>query len=75
MDEMTVRAISAYYRFGRGSPPPGEGSGPRSVKGKRYIVLRNAQGLLAVYRVRNDGMLKRLKRWPESIGAREMAHA
>jgi hypothetical protein len=37
------------------------------VAGLSYVVLRNARGLLAVYRVRNDGMLKGLKRWPAEI--------
>jgi hypothetical protein len=29
--------------------------------------LRNVRGIMAVYRVRNDGALKRLKRWPEGL--------
>ena len=47
---------------------PSEGaSGPAKHKGKKYVVLRNTRGVLAVYRVRNDRMLKRLKRWPDAL--------
>jgi hypothetical protein len=30
-------------------------------------VLRNVNGVLAVYRIRNDGMLKRVRRWPQAV--------
>jgi hypothetical protein len=35
--------------------------------GRRYVVLQNVNGVLAVYRVRHDGILKRLRRWPKDI--------
>ena len=35
--------------------------------GKFYVVLRNVGGVMAVYRIRNEGILKGLKRWPEEI--------
>lgn len=35
--------------------------------GKQYVVFRNATGILAVYRLRSDGALKELKRWPKEI--------
>jgi hypothetical protein len=39
------------------------------IDGKRYAVLRdNSGGVLVAYRVRNDGMLKKLKRWPVELG-------
>lgn len=34
---------------------------------KAYIALRNNSDTLAVYRVRNDGILKRLRRWPAAV--------
>jgi hypothetical protein len=46
--------------------PAVESSGVRQHDGHKYGVLRNARDL-AVYRVRNDGMLKRMKRWPVAI--------
>jgi hypothetical protein len=37
--------------------------------GKAYVVLRASGGdVLAVYRVRIDGVLKRLRRWPAGVG-------
>jgi hypothetical protein len=38
-----------------------------SEAGRRYVVLSNANGILAAYRVRPDGILKRLKRWPPEL--------
>ena len=36
-------------------------------EGLEYIVLSNANGKLAIYRVRPNGLLKRLRRWPEEL--------
>lgn len=33
----------------------------------KYVVLENVSGILAVYRVRNDGKLKGLRRWPAQL--------
>ena len=39
------------------------------TKGRRYVVLRDGSiEICAVYLVRNDGRLKRLKRWPAEVG-------
>lgn len=71
-EDLLNRAMAAYFR----APPeglevrqqPGRAeSGVAKVAGKRYVVLRNVHGILKVYRVRNDGMLKRLKRWPTEL--------
>lgn len=43
---------------------PANYSGVVEHNGREYVVLRNANGILAVYRIRNDGMLKALRRWP-----------
>jgi hypothetical protein len=39
----------------------------REVDGRKYVVLRNVSGILCVYRVRTDGRLKGLKRWPSAL--------
>ena len=80
--ELTARAIRAYYVAARkeleqhGIPAdmdetivgsPSNDSSVHELDDKYYVILRNATGILAVYRVRNDGMLKRLKRWPEDL--------
>jgi hypothetical protein len=38
----------------------------------KYVAVRNRNHLLAVYRVRNDGALRRLKRWPVELA---MSHS
>lgn len=65
------RAISAAAReaakAGGVLMQPASGSGVQEVNGKRYVVLRNVGGILAVYRVRTDGILKGMKRWPKEL--------
>jgi hypothetical protein len=65
-EDLTRRAFAAYFRAGGYDQPAGD-SGVVEVGGKLYVELHNIRGVLAVYRVRNDGMLKRLKRWPAEI--------
>jgi len=64
-----ARALAAYWRSeGDSAAIPKESSDLLcSDDGKHYVVLSNSNGVLAVYRVRNDDMLKRLKRWPSTI--------
>jgi hypothetical protein len=72
MDELLSRGLRAYYtkaaREGHSANHPSmDASGYEEVDDKDYVVLRNAHGVLAVYRVRHDGMLKRLRRWPAEL--------
>ena len=70
MDEITSRAFAAYFRSESGIvDQPGSESGPEELDGKGYVVLRNVRGILAVYRVRPSGALKRLRRWPAALAA------
>lgn len=64
------RAWSAYFRY------PGEAvldqpskslSGTCDHRGRSYVVLRNGYRTLAVFRVRNDLSLRRMKRWPKVL--------
>jgi hypothetical protein len=48
-------------------PRPASYSGVEQYDDKLYFVLKNVNGILAVYRVRNDGLLKRLQRWPGAL--------
>ena len=73
MDELLIRAITAYYRTrAAGDDRPVDGKSARVTHlGKGYVVLR-ASGEstpLAVYRCMNRGELKRLKRWPPEVVA------
>jgi hypothetical protein len=72
MDEILSRAFSAYFRNAKrqgytADQPSEHRSGAEEVDGRDYVVLRNSHQTLAVYRVRNDGMLKALKRWPAEL--------
>jgi hypothetical protein len=63
------RAFAAYYRSGEGEMPiqPSQYSDVETLDGKEYVVLRNVNGVIAVYRVMNSGQLKRLKRYPKPL--------
>jgi hypothetical protein len=75
MDAVTGRALTAYERGNRvtkggpGAPSPdGALSCAETHRGLRYVVLRDNGGLiLAVYRIRTTGLLRRLTRWPATI--------
>jgi hypothetical protein len=71
INQYANRAMGAYYKA---AEKAGEhASHPRapelwtSEAGRYYVVLRNVNGVLAVYRVKNDEKLKRLKRWPSDL--------
>lgn len=61
------RAYAAYFRGGATQQPAENSSGVEQVGRLKYVVLRNSDGVLGVYRVRNDGVLKGLKRWPAPL--------
>lgn len=65
LDELTRRALSAYYETGGDDLP--SSAAVQKLSGKRYVVLIRAGKLLACYRVRNDGKLKRLVRLPDGL--------
>lgn len=64
-DDTTRRALVAYARTD-GEPLP-TAAGIEKVGGLRYVVLRARTKVIAAYRVRNDGKLKRLVRIPAGI--------
>jgi hypothetical protein len=70
-DPIIDRAFAAYFRTAarkgiRADQPAGD-SHLCELDGRQYVVLHNIRGILAVYRVRNDGILKGLKRWPKEL--------
>lgn len=72
MGDLASRAFAAYFR----QMPDGYTlAQPQATPwiglwaGKQYVVLGNGNGVLAVYRVRPSGALKRLVRWPKEVGA------
>lgn len=66
-DQLMRRAYAAYFRGGANEQPAQGLSGVEKVGSLKYVVLRNHGGVLGVYRVRNDGVLKGLKRWPAPL--------
>jgi hypothetical protein len=71
-DELIGRAMRAYFmtaaRDGYNADQPSQSSsGTYDVDGREYVVLRNVSGPVAVYRIKNNGMLRRLKRWPNEF--------
>ena len=66
--ELQRRALAAYFRSGGNGHPDPALSSVEEHDGKRYVMLRNADGILACYRIRKfDGMLKRLVRIPREL--------
>lgn len=68
--DLSRRAQAAFFRH-TGLELFQQPSGVEVIKHKRltYVLLKNGQGTLAVYRVRSGGMLRRMKRWPKAIEA------
>jgi len=71
--DLCNRAMAAYFRAAaKQDGVPIQPSPAEHVKhdGLDYIVLRNVNGILAVYRVRivnSEPVLKGLKRWPKEL--------
>lgn len=65
-DDLLRRAYAAWYRAG-GMDIPSSFSGVEAAGGKWYVVLRSGTRLMRVYRVRNDGKLKALRRPPAEL--------
>jgi hypothetical protein len=68
-DELLRRAMAGYFRAGNNAQPASATSGVETVDGRTYVVLRNVSGILAVYRFRGTGLLRKLKRWPSELEA------
>ena len=76
--DFTQRAIAAYFRTGtkegwRCDQPSAADSGTVELNNRHYVVLANSRGILAVYRIKPDGLLRRLKRWPHALNTGEHA--
>jgi hypothetical protein len=63
--ELVDRARMAFAKAG-GAELPGSGSDVQEVDGIPFVVLRNVNGILAVYNY--DGTsLKRVHEWPDHL--------
>ena len=66
-DELVNRVLAAYYRIGHGRQQVVTNTRVCALAHKRYVVLSDITGPLAVYRIRGDGILRRLQRWPKEL--------
>lgn len=67
-EKLVMRAMSAYFKYGGYNQPGKSPTRVETVKKKKYVVLANGcNNILTVYRVRNDGKLKSLKRYPVEL--------
>ena len=67
--DLTRRATAAWFRAGNTAQPNASDSGTLEIEGRVYVVLRNVEGPLAVYRLTGQGKLRSLRRWPAEIKA------
>lgn len=65
LDPLCTRALAAFFASDGDDLPTS--AVVRKLGGKRYVVLSRGGKLLACYRVRNDGKLKRLVRLPSGV--------
>ncbi len=69
-DDLVRRAYVAYFRANGSTAqqPSNSLSGVETYSKRQYVVLRNSYHVLEVYRVLNNGILKRIKaRWPKEL--------
>jgi hypothetical protein len=66
--DLVERAIAAYFRTG-GRAQPSNASDIETYDDQEYVVLRNINGVLAVYVIRPNGRLRRLlvSSWPLAL--------
>jgi hypothetical protein len=64
--DLLSRAYAAYRRSGA-VDLPSNGSEEIVFGGKTYVVLRNADGILAIYRLLKCGQLRRLRCYPAGL--------
>jgi hypothetical protein len=71
------RALAAYYRAMTRQNRVGlpiddlpSRTYEETVDERNYVIVCNGSRMLAVYRVKADGPLRRLKRWPKELDLR-----
>ena len=64
--DLLSRAYAAYFRSG-GKDLPSNSSDVIVFGRKTYAVLRNVNGILAIYRLLKSGQLRRLRGYPVGL--------
>ncbi|MGO8693470.1 MAG: hypothetical protein ACLQMF_07310 [Rectinemataceae bacterium] len=67
MDDWTRRAIAAWYKGGGTEEPSIPASGVQEIAGLQYVILKNESSILAIYRIGNNNLLRRLRRPPKEL--------
>lgn len=71
--DLMCRAFSAFrtatLKAGATVQQPGSSDYLQEVDGRRYAVLANAKGILAVYAVSANDRLRRIETWPKVLEA------
>ena len=74
MNKITLRALTAFSRTDLKTKEGSLSIRAREInyQGKQYVALESesSEELLALYRCMNRGELKRLKRWPSDLTAK-----
>lgn len=65
-DDLLRRAMAAHFRSGA-TEQPSDDSSVEEVDGLVYVVLRNVNAVLNIYRLTNQGKLRALRRWPVAL--------
>jgi hypothetical protein len=70
--DVVERAFAAWFRGSKTGLTPQYPSHDTSAEvtlpnGKRYVLMANGYRVLGCYRVRTNGLLRRLKRWPKAV--------
>lgn len=70
-EPLVTRATVAYLRAcnsaGTIADQPGSESRVTDINGRTYVTVANSVRVLAVYRVKPDGVLRRLVRYPRQL--------
>lgn len=73
-NELKRRALAGYWRFAKPgeqlAAPDATRADVTEIAGLLYVTLTSGEDVLAVFRVRNDGKLKRLVRPPKQMRGR-----
>ena len=64
------RVQAAYFKYSTGNPAQPAGSPEfHEIGNREYVTLSNVKGLLACYRIQNNGILRKLPKPPKEIAA------
>lgn len=67
LSQLQCRALSAYYSTDHPAARPPVDVADLVHDGKPYITIKKSGETLAIYRVRNNGQLKRMSRCPKEV--------